>query len=153
MGILSAGDAMTTLLRAASAKEIHSLYARLPEYDTHHGLLELEMRLQHKPHHLLLAEADGCPVGLVAGYALEPALFFNWLGGVLPAYRRRGIGRRLWMAQEEWAATRGYNKITVKVRNRYTGMLLFLIANHYLPAKVDARDDDWKNLTWLAKNL
>ena len=144
---------MTMTLRPASAKEIHLLYAQLPEFDARHSLLEIEMRLQHQPHYLLLAEIDGRPVGFIAGYGLSPALFHGWLGGVLPDYRRQGIARQLWTAQEEWARSRGYSKITVKVRNRFQGMLLFLITNHYLPTKVDAQEDDQENLIWLTKNL
>ena len=144
---------MTVFLRTASAKEIHLLYAQLPEFDTRHTLLEIEMRLQNQPHHLLMAEADGRPAGFIAGYALDGMLFCSWLGGVSPEYRRRGYASALWTAQEEWARARGYSKITVKTRNRFKGMLLFLITNHYRLTRVDAQDDEEENLVWLAKSL
>ncbi|WP_213991398.1 GNAT family N-acetyltransferase [Sodalis sp. dw_96] len=144
---------MTVLLRPASAKEIHLLYAQLPEFDTRHSLLEIEMRLQNKPHHLLMAEAAGRPAGFVTGYALDSMQFRGWLGGVLPQYRRRGFASALWTAQEEWAGVRGYSNIIVKTRNRFQGMLLFLITNHYRLTRVDAQDDEEENLIWLAKSL
>ena len=144
---------MTVSLRTASAKEIHLLYAQLPEFDTRHSLLEIEMRLQNQPHHLLMAEVAGRTAGFITGYALDPLLFCGWLGGVLPEYRRRGVASALWTAQEEWAAARGYSKITVKTRNRFQGMLLFLITNHDRLTRVDAQDDEEENLIWLTKSL
>ncbi|XBS69639.1 GNAT family N-acetyltransferase [Acerihabitans sp. KWT182] len=144
---------MSVFLRAASAKEIHLLYAQLPEFEARHTLLEIEMRLQNRPHHLLLAEANGCPAGFIAGYAQDPARFHSWLGGVSPDYRRRGFASALWTAQEEWAAARGYSNIIVKTRNRFQGMLLFLIANHYLLTGVETRDHAEENEIWLTKHL
>ncbi len=144
---------MAILLRTASAKEIHLLYAQLPEFDARHSLLDIEMRLQNQPHHLLMTETGGRPAGFIAGYALDATRFHSWLGGVLPDFRRRGLASALWTAQEEWATERGYSKIIVKTRNRFQGMLLFLITNHYRLAGVDAQDDEEENLIWLTKSL
>src|SRR5471030_34262 len=104
---------MTIVLRTASAKEIHLLYAQLPEFDVRHSLLDIEMQLHNHSHRLLLAEVDGCPVGFVSGYALSDTLFHCWLGGVLPGFRRRGLARLLWAELEQWARMQGYRKISV----------------------------------------
>jgi len=144
---------MTIVLRTASAKEIHLLYAQLPEFDVRHSLLDIEMQLHNHSHRLLLAEVDGCPVGFVSGYALSDTLFHCWLGGVLPGFRRRGLARLLWAELEQWARMQGYRKISVNTRNRFQRMLLFLITNHYQLTRLDVRDNEEENLIWLTKSL
>ncbi|NDL64567.1 GNAT family N-acetyltransferase [Acerihabitans arboris] len=138
--------------RTASAKEIHLLYAQLPELNAHHSLMDIEMRLQHRPHLMLVAEVNGRPVGFIAGYALNTAEFHLWLGGVLPGFRRRGVARALLAAQETWAKSRGYHTINVKSGSRFQGMLLFLISNHYQQTRIEAQDNEEENKIWLEKN-
>jgi len=102
---------------------------------------------------LLLTEVDGCPAGFVSGYALSDTLFHCWLGGVVPGFRRRGLARLLWAELEQWARMQGYRKISVNTRNRFQGMLLFLITNHYQLTRLDVRDKEEENLIWLTKSL
>jgi hypothetical protein len=47
----------------------------------------------------------------------------------------------------------GYRKISVNTRNRFQGMLLFLITNHYQLTRLDVRDKEEENLIWLTKSL
>ncbi|WP_410013064.1 GNAT family N-acetyltransferase [Sodalis sp. C49] len=139
--------------RTASAKEIHLLYAQLPELNAHHSLMDIEMRLQHRPHQLLIAEINGRPVGFIAGYALNAGEFHLWLAGVLPDFRRQGVARALLAAQETWAKAQGYHTINVNTRSSFQGMLLFLISNHYLPTRNGTQDDEGENQVWLEKKL
>lgn len=144
---------MMIMNRTASAKEIHLLYMQMPELNARHSLLDIEMRLQHRPHVMLIAENQGRPIGFCAGYALDNGVFRLWMGGVLPAMRRRGAARSLLFELEAWARSRGYHSIRVKLRSCFQGMLLFLRVNHYLPAKSETPEDDQKNQIWLEKFL
>lgn len=139
--------------RTASAKEIHLLYAQLPELNAHHSLMDIEMRLQHRPHLMLVAEVNGRPVGFIAGYALNADELHLWLVGVLPGFRRQGVASALLAAQETWSKAQGYHNISVKTRSRFQGMLLFLISNHYLPTRNGTQDNEEENQILLEKTL
>ncbi|HEY0209535.1 GNAT family N-acetyltransferase [Acerihabitans sp.] len=139
--------------RTASAKEIHLLYAQLPELNARHSLMDIEMRLQHRPHQLIIAEVNGRPVGFIAGYALNADVFHLWLAGVLPGFRRHGVARALLAAQEDWAKARGYHIINVNTRSRFQGMLLFLISNHYLPTRNETQDDEGETQVCFEKKI
>ena len=80
---------------------------------------------------ILIAEADGQPVGCKLGYAAEDGSLYSWLGGVLPAHRKSGLAQRLLEAQEAWASAHGFAAVTVKSMNRYPAMLRLLIRNGY----------------------
>ena len=64
-----------------------------------------------------LAEVDGLPVA-VARLEMPPARTFAslWGGGTAPAYRGRGIYRRLVAVRAELARERGYRLLTVDAR-------------------------------------
>ena len=55
-----------------------------------------------------LAIAAGRIVGYKVGYAKSQRKYYSWLGGIDPAFRRRGIASELMQRQHEWVAARGY---------------------------------------------
>jgi len=73
------------------------------------------------------------PVGFKIGYEYhsDHEYFYSWNGGVLPAYRRRGIARRLMLQQHEFAKKHGYKYIRTHTKNKYRSMLLFNIAEGF----------------------
>ncbi|AML56098.1 Protein export cytoplasm protein SecA ATPase RNA helicase [Serratia rubidaea] len=117
--------------RTATLAEIQQLYQHIPEFNAAHRLQDLQLRIGDAMHYARIAELDGQPAGFKLGYQTGDDTFYSWLGGVLPAFRRRGVAGRLLEEQERWARTQGFRRLTVKTRNQFRGMLMLLIARHY----------------------
>ena len=83
----------------------------------------------------LLAHIDGEVVGCKLGYALADEegkkVFYSWLGGVNPGFRKRGVAGALLAYQEDWLKIQGYAEVRVKSMNHYPNMLRFLIGKGY----------------------
>ncbi len=83
-------------------------------------------KLQHVvtvPHLLLVAYDRNQPLGFKIGYQRQrPDHFHSWLVGVLPEYRRRGIGRKLLDEQESWARKHGFRTIGFTTFDRFPAM-------------------------------
>jgi ribosomal protein S18 acetylase RimI-like enzyme len=67
---------------------------------------------------VFIFQQDGIPVGLVVGAIRTngPLLFPESYGYipilvVLPAYRHRGVGKRLWAAVQEWFKSKGIGEV------------------------------------------
>ena len=52
---------------------------------------------------MLVATLDEAPVGFFVGFELKPSIFFAWLYGVMPDFRRHGIASQLMDAAHAWA--------------------------------------------------
>lgn len=73
---------------------------------------------------LLVAYEQEQPVGFKLGYRLpESTTFYSWLGGVLPAHRRRGIAAALLEKQEDYARKIGMKKIYFTSYERFPAMI------------------------------
>lgn len=53
-------------------------------------------------------------IGYKLGYAMSQDVFYSWLGGIHPAYRKRGIASLLIQTQHEWCAKNGFRLIRTK---------------------------------------
>ncbi|QKY09155.1 GNAT family N-acetyltransferase [Janthinobacterium lividum] len=118
------------MIRPGSIAEAWHVLQAIPEFDQRRSLAQLQERLPASAL-VLIAEADGQPVGCKLGYAAEDGSLYSWLGGVLPAHRKTGLAQRLLEAQEAWANAHGFAAVTVKSMNRYPAMLRLLIRNEY----------------------
>ena len=118
------------MIRPGSIAEAWHVLQAIPEFDQRRSLAQLQERLPASAL-VLIAEADGQPVGCKLGYAAEDGSLYSWLGGVLPAHRKSGLAQRLLEAQEAWASAHGFAAVTVKSMNRYPAMLRVLIRNGY----------------------
>ena len=114
----------------ATLDEIASACAAVPEL-TPTSVESLQARLTGRPHLAQVAKIDGAVAGFKVGYAETPERFYSWIGGVLPAFRRRGLAQRLLEAQHAWCRERGFREVTVKTYNRYRGMLQLLVTAGY----------------------
>lgn len=105
---------------------------QIPEFDNLYANTEFEKRLKSIKHLILIAYYKNKPVGFKIGYETLPKkLFYSWMGGVLPKFRRVGIAQRLMDAQEEWVKKSNYKRILVKTRNKHSGMINLLKKNGY----------------------
>jgi GNAT superfamily N-acetyltransferase len=76
---------------------------------------------------LQLALVDGAVIGYKLGYRRNPEVFYSWLGGVSPEYRRRGIARELLQRQHAWCRSQGYRRVRTDTTNAFKDMLLLNI--------------------------
>mgnify|MGYP006291781047 CR=1 FL=1 len=89
--------------------------------------------------------AEPVPVGFKVGYGRSEELFYSARGGVLPAYRRRGIGRQLLHEMMRRARTAGYRRCAFHtLPDRHPGMAEMarsegfrLVGSGYHPAYED----------------
>ena len=80
---------------------------------------------------MLVATLDETPVGFFVGFELKPSVFFAWLYGVLPEYRRHGIASQLMDAVHSWARQNDYESIRFECHNQHRPMLHLAIARGY----------------------
>ncbi|HEB61202.1 MAG TPA: GNAT family N-acetyltransferase [Phycisphaeraceae bacterium] len=80
---------------------------------------------------ILVARIGNDSVGFYAGFELKPGVHFAWLCGVVPSFRRQGIGTQLMEAAEDWVKTHGYKVIRMECYNNHRHMLQFAIASGY----------------------
>lgn len=132
---------MTIITRHATFEEIHALYRQIPEFGGLHSLADLRQRVGRSACHLLIAEIGGQPAGFKLGYQAQEKVFYSWLGGVLPAFRRHGVARALLAEQERWAQAQGYRQMRVKTRNRFQAMLMMLIGHHYQIVQLEKKGE------------
>jgi GNAT superfamily N-acetyltransferase len=132
---------MSVLVRQGSIDEIVAISQAVPEFFDPHGPAEYTRRLQAAPHLILVAEIEGSAAGFKVGYALDTALFYSWMGAVLPEYRQHGVAKALADAQEQWAIEHGYQRIRFKTRNRLKAMLHFALGNGFNIIGVEPREE------------
>ncbi len=91
-----------------------------------------ENRFQNKTNALsLIAEVGGRPVGFSCGYEFIPNVWFSWLIGVMPDFRRSGIASQLAEAEQSWAFEHGYHTGRLEYISHYHLGLQFALSQEY----------------------
>jgi len=113
-----------------------SIHQQIPEFQidstTYNQLIE---RINNVKHPLIfVAYVNHQPVGYLIGYERYSS-FYIWLVGVLPSHRRQGILVQLMNRVEKI----NYNSLTIKTRNSFKSMLLFLISHDFKLIEIDKR--------------
>ncbi|OCS92295.1 GNAT family N-acetyltransferase [Caryophanon latum] len=73
---------------------------------------------------VLLAIENGRVVGFKIGYDIEDHVFYSWVGGVDPTFRRNGIAMQLIERQHEELKKLGYIAVRTYSRNELKEMLI-----------------------------
>jgi GNAT superfamily N-acetyltransferase len=132
--------------------DVVQLECEIPEFDYAHDRKALQDRMSTNSL-ILVARVAGAPAGFKAAYEVSPKVFYAWIGGVLPEYRRQGVAKALLDAQEAWAIEQGYERIRVKSMNRFMPMVRLLLKNDYLIVGYEDRGDKWSSKIWFEKEL
>jgi len=100
---------------------------QIPKFEDAYPKSEYKKRLKAVKHLILTAYMNNKPIGFKIGYETPTRQnFYSWMGGVLPKYRKMGVAKKLIEYQEQWAIKAGYQRISVKTRNKYTAMIKLL---------------------------
>jgi GNAT superfamily N-acetyltransferase len=114
------------VIREASPSELLWVHERIPEFPGKASLEFYTERLKHRLFLALVAEREGELLGFKVGYQSDTAdVFYSWMGGVRPEFRKQGIADALAAYQEDWAKAQGFRSIYFKTRNRFPAMISF----------------------------
>lgn len=72
---------------------------------------------------LLIANVEKRPVGFATGFELKPSVYFSWLLGVHPDFRRAGVASQLMGAQFSWAGEHHYQSVRMECHNAHRAIL------------------------------
>lgn len=113
-------------IRMASPAELLWVHERIPEFPGKASLDFYADRLKHRLFLALVAEKEGELLGFKVGYQTDTAdVFYSWMGGVRPEFRKHGIADALAEFQETWAQEKGFRSVYFKTRNRFPAMISF----------------------------
>lgn len=76
---------------------------------------------------VLVVFQDDRPCGYKIGFEYSSDTFFSWSGGVLPDYRKCGLGKALIEKQHQVAKELGYSYVRTHTKNKYREMLILNI--------------------------
>ena len=128
--------------------------ANIPEFDDPYEILEFSKRLNSTVHLILTAYDDHNPIAFKIGYQRHPdGSFYSWMGGVLPNYRRKGIGNNLANQQDAWARKNGYNSIKMQTRKKHKTMLALAISRGFQITRIIGKISDSNTRIWMNKPL
>ena len=114
------------IIREATPNELLWVHERIPEFPGKASLEFYTDRLKHRLFLALVAEKEGELLGFKVGYQTDTAdVFYSWMGGVRPEFRKQGIADALAEFQENWARERGFRSVYFKTRNRFPAMISF----------------------------
>lgn len=135
---------MTISLVRGTVDAVAEIAQKIPEFSKTLMQADVTARLADRKSHIIIAQHSAeKALGFKVGYEISDTVFYSWLGGVVPRYRRQGIAQQLREAQELWAQTQGYTQIQVKSMNRFPAMLQLLIAaDYHISAYEDLGDTD-----------
>jgi GNAT superfamily N-acetyltransferase len=102
---------------------------------------------------LLVASLDERPVGFFLGFELKPSVYFAWLFGVSPEFRRSGVASQLLDALHDWVAAHGYAAIRLECQNQMRPMLHMAIERGYDVVGLRWDPDRGHNLVIFEKSL
>lgn len=102
---------------------------------------------------IMIATLDERPVGFFLGFELKPSVYFAWLFGVSPEFRRSGVASQLMDAMHEWVVAHGYGAIRIECQNQHRPMLHMAIERGYDVVGLRWDPDRGHNLIIFEKSL
>lgn len=97
---------------------IHSL----PEFSHKTTEQEIRERIEGKDHDFFIIKDNANTAGFLVAYNLDEKVYYNWIMGVLPEFRRKGFGKKLIEQFESSAREKGYTTVHVKTMEKFKGM-------------------------------
>jgi ribosomal protein S18 acetylase RimI-like enzyme len=102
----------------------------------------LPWRLENMPDAtVFIAEENSRFIGYQAGYAMSHNRYYNWLSGVAPEYRRRGIAKRLMSHQHDWLEKSRYQSLETHIEQHNTPMIQLALDCRFSVSGFFEKDD------------
>jgi ribosomal protein S18 acetylase RimI-like enzyme len=102
--------------------------ATIVEFEEPFDKAYFEERYKDADRLILVAYVDNEPAGYMVSYDKNnDGLFYCWMAGVDPLFRRLGLLNRMMQYLNDWAKGHGYSKLTIKTRNSRREMLAYLV--------------------------
>jgi len=122
---------MIRIEETSDFKPALDILKQIPEFSEAFSSKEFTKRLQNDGL-ILIAYENGRLTGCKIGYNRHGnKIFYSWLGGVLPEFRRMQIAKALLEKMEEIAQKRGYEFLQFKTRNKFTSMIILGLKNGF----------------------
>ncbi len=102
---------------------------------------------------ILIAAVEERRRGFFTGFELKPDVFFAWLVGILPDYRRQGIASQLMDGAAAWAHGQEYESIRFECHNQHRPMLHMAIQHGFDIVGLRQDSDRSANLVIFEKPL
>jgi len=142
----------TFTIHQGNLDEVMEVLKAIPEFENLPNKEAIQKRIHDVPHLVLTAHDGYSTLGFKIGYVRD-GLFYSWLGAVNPECRQQGVAKALADAQEEWARLKGYDRIWMKTRNRFSEMLIVAVRRGFKITSIEVRDELKENRIYLEKYL
>ncbi len=139
---------MKEINKKKSISEICEFIKNIPEFTHKTTTREISERIKGKDHDFIIVHENGEPAGFLIAYNLDEKIYYNWLMGVLPEFRRKGYGKQLIEKFESTAREKEYSAVQVKTMDKFKAMQRLLAEMDYNEI---GKDKDGKII--LKKNL
>ncbi|MBT3981932.1 MAG: GNAT family N-acetyltransferase [Bacteriovoracaceae bacterium] len=134
------------------AEEIFSLEEAIFDNPYTKEKLQREANVKHALV-VLIAYEENKPIGYKVGYELSARLFYSWIGGVHPDFRRKGVAKELSKKQQEIISNLGYSRVRTFTENRFKEMLIYNIKYGFNIIGTQQSDHDEEIIIMLEKEL
>lgn len=125
-------------IKKGNTHEVSSLIDDIPEFEVKMSASNIDARIAGKDSLIMVAHNDDNEnQGFLIGHSIDSDIYYNWLIGVLPRFRREGVATLLMNNFKQHAVNFGHRKLQVKTLNRHRQMLHLLIALDYEVVKFD----------------
>lgn len=130
-----------------------AVHKQVSEFDKNYLDHFFEQRLVGRKHLITVAYLGKNPAGYMISYDDRDGSVYCWMAGVIPEFRRNCALHAMMGFLENWALKNGFSKVKIKTRNKWRGMLTYLVKNGFLFTKVDGYEDVGENRIYLEKDI
>ena len=129
-------------VREGNLDEVFKVHQNIIEFDEKYPSEDFFLdRYKNSEHVIIVAYCSDIPIGYIIGYKIDDNVFYCWLAGVDVNYRRGGALTLMFDYLKKWCVERKYKKISIKTRNKYRNMLLYLVNNNWNFESVEKKDN------------
>lgn len=128
-------------VKEGNLDDVLLVHENIVEFDEKHPPKDFFIkRYENTKHIIIISYYNEFPIGYIIGYEIDNDNFYCWLAGVDVNYRRCSALSMMMNYLIEWCHKNNYKKISIKTRNKYRNMLMYLIKNNWNFISVENKD-------------
>ncbi len=132
----------TLTIRESTLDDAFEVHKTISEFNSLETIDELKKRLGNAQKLIITAYQNDNPIGYLIAYdQFKDGSIYCWLAGVKKDYRRQGVLKKMIKHLNSWAVKQGYKSIRITTRNRFRGMLTYLILNGFNITEILRREN------------